>query len=65
MTDHQRPPNVIELKRPAPPVRTTSAMVLDGLELARVFLTIRSAFERKRILALAREIAQSDANTKA
>lgn len=65
MADHQRPPNVIQFKKPAPPVRTTSAMVLDGLELARVFLTVRSAFERKRILALAREIAESDANRKA
>jgi hypothetical protein len=65
MTDDERPPNVIDLKRPAPPVKPTSAMILDGLELARVFLTIRSAFERKRILAWAREIAESDANTKA
>jgi hypothetical protein len=33
--------------------------------LTRVFLTIRSAAERKRILRLAREAADSDENKKA
>jgi hypothetical protein len=40
-------------------------MILDGLALTRIFLTIRSAAERKRILRMVREIADSDANKKA
>jgi len=66
MKDDERPSNVVDLlKKPPAPARLTSAMILDGLELTRVFLTIRSAFERKRILRMAREIADSDANKKA
>lgn len=66
MKDDERPSNVVDLlKKPSAPARLTSAMILDGLELTRVFLTIRSAFERKRILRMVREIADSDANKKA
>jgi hypothetical protein len=66
MKDDERPSNVVDLIKKSPaPARLTSAMILDGLELTRVFLTIRSAFERKRILRLAKEIADSDANKKA
>jgi hypothetical protein len=65
MKDDERPSNVVDLiKKSSAPVRLTSAMILDGLELTRVFLTIRSAFERKRILRMVREIADSDANKK-
>jgi hypothetical protein len=65
MKDDERPSNVVDLiKKSSAPIRLTSAMILDGLELTRVFLTIRSAFERKRILRMVREIADSDANKK-
>jgi hypothetical protein len=64
--DDERTPNVVDLvQKPSAPVRLTSAIILDGLELTRVFLTIRSAFERKRILRMVREIADSNANKKA
>ena len=64
--DDERPSNVVDLiQKPPAPVRLTSAMILDGLELTRRFLTIRSALERKRILRMVREIADSDANKKA
>ena len=57
--DDAPPTNVVDLiRKPPPPVRLTSAMILDGLELTRRFLTIRSAFERKRILRMVREIAE-------
>jgi hypothetical protein len=63
--DDERPSNVVDLiQKPPAPARLTSAMILDGLELTRVFLTVRSAFERKRILRMVREIADSDANKK-
>jgi hypothetical protein len=68
MKDDEDPPsNVVDFKnkKPAAPLRLTSAMILDGLALTRVFLTIRSAAERKRILQMAREIADSDENKKA
>lgn len=66
MKDDERPSNLVDLiKKSSAPAPLTSAMILDGLELVRVFLTIRSAFERKRILRLAREIADSDENKKA
>jgi len=64
--DYERPSNVVDLIQKSPAAaRLTSVMILDGLELVRVFLTIRSAFERKRLLRLAREIADSDANKNA
>ena len=64
--DDERPPNVVDLIQKSPaPVRLTSMMILDGLALTRMFLTIRSAAERKRILRMVREIADSDANKKA
>jgi hypothetical protein len=57
------PPNVVGLFKPAPPV-PTSATILEGLELIRVFLTIRTAFDRKQVLQLAREMAANDSNAK-
>jgi hypothetical protein len=67
MDDDEPPSNVVDFtkKKAAAPLRLTSAMILDGLALTRVFLTIRSAAERKRILRLAREAADSDENKKA
>jgi hypothetical protein len=68
MDDDERPSNVVDItknKKPSAPLRLTSAMILDGLALTRVFLTIRSAAERKRILRMVREIADSDENKKA
>jgi hypothetical protein len=64
--DDKRPSNVVDLiiKKSSAPARLTSAAILDGLELTKVFLTIRSSAERKRILRMAREIANSDANKK-
>jgi hypothetical protein len=64
--DGKRPSNVVDLiiKKSSAPTRLTSSAVLDGLELTKVFLTIRSAAERKRILRMVREIANSDANKK-
>jgi hypothetical protein len=64
--DDERPSNIVDLIQKSPaPVRLTSMMILDGLALTRMFLTIRSAAERKRILRMVREIADSDANKKA
>jgi hypothetical protein len=62
--DDEPPSNVVDfIKKTAPPARRmTSAAILDGLELTKVFLRIRSAAERKRILRMVREIADSDAN---
>jgi hypothetical protein len=64
--DDKRPSNVVDLiiKKSSAPTRLTSSAVLDGLELTKVFLTIRSAAERKRILRMVRDIANSDANKK-
>jgi hypothetical protein len=53
------PPNVVDLFKPPPP-KPTSATILEGLELIRIFLTIRSAFERKQLVRLAKEMAASD-----
>ncbi|MHB8271424.1 hypothetical protein [Bradyrhizobium sp.] len=56
--------NVVEFIRKTTPVarRMTSAAILDGLELSKLFFRIRSAAERKRILRMVREIVDSDAN---
>jgi hypothetical protein len=64
--DDKRPSNVVDLiiKKSSAPARLTSSAILGGLELTKVFLTIRSAAERKRILRMVREIANSDANKK-
>jgi hypothetical protein len=57
------PSNIFSLSKPAPPV-PTSATILEGLELIRVFLTIRTAFDRKQVLQLAKEMAANDSNAK-
>jgi hypothetical protein len=53
------PSNIFSLSKPAPPV-PTSATILEGLELVRVFLTIRTAFDRKQVLQFAKKIAADD-----
>jgi hypothetical protein len=62
--DDKRPSNVVHLipQKSSAQARLTSSAILDGLELTKVFLRIRSAAERKRILRMVREIADSDAN---
>jgi hypothetical protein len=63
--DDKRPSNVVDFtknKKPSAQARLTSSAILDGLELTKVFFRIRSAAERKRILRMVREIADSDAN---
>jgi hypothetical protein len=57
------PFNVVPMVQPArhPP---TSAMVADGLELIRIFLTIRTAFDRKQVVQLAKELAANGSNAK-
>jgi hypothetical protein len=58
--------NVINLiRKQSGPTPLTSVMVLQGLELIRAFLTIRSAERRKQIVEFAKKIASEDANTKA
>jgi hypothetical protein len=60
------PSNVIDLiRKQSGPARPTSVMILQGLELVRVFLTIPSAERRKQIVEFAKRIAVEDANTKA
>jgi hypothetical protein len=59
----KRPPsNVIKLIKLSPP-RPSSATIVEGLELVKVFLTIRSKLSRQEVLAYARQIAADDANT--
>ena len=62
--DDERPSNVVDLisQKSSAQARLTSSAILEGLELTKVFLRIRSAAERKRILRMVREIADSDAN---
>lgn len=43
----------------------TSVMMLQGLELVRLFMAIPSAERRKQILELAKQMAVEDVNTKA
>jgi hypothetical protein len=58
--------NVINLiRKQSGPTPLTSVMVLQGLELIRVFLTIPSAERRKRIVEFAKRVATEDANTRA
>jgi hypothetical protein len=59
------PSNVINLMRKqSGPIPLSSVMVLQGLELVRVFLTIPSAERRKQVVEFAKRIATEDANTK-
>jgi hypothetical protein len=62
--DDKRPSNVVNLipQKSSARARLTSSAILEGLELTKVFLRVRSAAERKRILRMVREIADSDSN---
>jgi hypothetical protein len=57
------PPNVIRLcaSRPGPP---STAAVLEGVKLLKVFLTIEAARDRKKVLDLAKQLALGDADAK-
>jgi len=58
--------NVINLiRKQSGPTPFTAVMVLQGLELVRVFLTIPNAERRKQIVEFAKRIASEDADTKA
>jgi hypothetical protein len=58
--------NVINLiRKQSGPTPLTSVMVLQGLELVRVFLAIPSAERRKQIVEFAKRIASEGAGTKA
>jgi hypothetical protein len=57
--------NVIALLRKQSGSTTlSSVMMLQGLELIRVFMTIPSAERRKQIVEFAKRIAAGDANIK-
>ena len=57
--------NVIALiRKQSGPTPLTSVMMLQGLELIRVFMTIPSAERRKQILELAKRMAAEDAKNK-
>jgi hypothetical protein len=57
--------NVIALiRKQSGPTPLTSAMILQGLELIRIFLTIPTAERRKQIVEFARRIAAENANPK-
>ena len=57
------PPNVIRLCAcwPRPP---RTAAIVTGLQLIEAFLKIDSEADRKKVLALARQLAPIDAGTK-
>ena len=57
------PPNVVTLHacRPRPP---STAAILDGLKLMKVFLRIETGQDRKRVLDLAKQLAPIDADTR-
>jgi hypothetical protein len=58
--------NVINLiRKKSGPSPLNSVVLLQGLELVRVFMAIPSAERRKRIVEFAKQIAADDANTKA
>jgi hypothetical protein len=56
------PPNVIRLCASRDPPST--AAILEGVKLMKVFLTIEAGRDRKKVLDLARQLAFDDANTK-
>lgn len=57
--------NVIALiRKQSGPTPLTSVMMLQGLELIKVFMAIPSAERRKQILELARQAADEDVGTK-
>ena len=49
------------IRKQSGPTPLSSVMMLQGLELIRVFMTIRSAERRKQIVELAKRIAAGDA----
>lgn len=53
------------IREQSDPTPLTSVVMLQGLELIRVFLTIPSAEHRKQIVEFAKRIAADDASTKA
>jgi hypothetical protein len=58
------PLNVIDLtRRRSGPTPLTSVMMLQGLELIRVFLTIASADRRNQVVEFAKRIAADDTGT--
>ena len=65
MTDKRGslPPNVVRLHacRPLP---QSTAVILGGLKLMRVFLRIQTGQDRKRVFDLAKQLALNDANTR-
>jgi hypothetical protein len=66
MKDKSEPPSdvlkLFKLKhsRSGPP---SSAVIIDGLKLVRLFMRIESGFDRKKIIDLAKELAPIDADT--
>jgi hypothetical protein len=57
--------NVINLiRKQSGPTPLTSVMVLQGLELVKVFLKISSAERRKQIVEFAKQLATEDTNPK-
>jgi hypothetical protein len=57
--------NVINLiRKHSGPTPLTSVMVLQGLELIKVFLKISSAERRKQIVKFAKQLAAEDTNPK-
>ncbi len=67
MNDEKGSPrsNVIALiRKQSGPPPLSSVMMLQGLELIRVFMTIPSAERRKQIVEFAKRIAAGDANIK-
>ncbi len=57
--------NLIALiRKQSGPTPLSSVMMLQGLELIRVFMTIPSAERRKQVVELAKRIAAGDADIK-
>ena len=58
------PPSNVATMRAALLAQPGAASFLEGLELIRVFLKIRSEADRKRVLDLAKQLAPIDANAR-
>jgi hypothetical protein len=56
------PPNVVTLHASRPPPST--AAILTGLQLIEAFLKIDNEADRKKVLALARQLAPADADAR-
>jgi hypothetical protein len=57
------PPNVVRL-RAARPGPASTAAILDGLKLTQIVVRIESKEDRKRVLDLAKRLADGDADAK-